>query len=125
MVLGNAMNGIALAQERLFEGLRVRRGEVMLRLSLGATPWEAALPVCQSAFKAGMIPTLNSMATVGIVFIPGMMTGQVLAGVDPAVAAGYQIVVMLMLSAATAIGTTVSLSLAYRQAFDGRQRLVM
>ena len=125
MVLGNAMNGIALAQERLFEGLRARRGEVMLRLSLGATSWEAALPVLQGAFRAGMIPTLNSMATVGIVFIPGMMTGQVLAGIDPAVAAGYQIVVMLMLSAATALGITVSLSLAYRHAFDERQRLLL
>lgn len=125
MVLGNTMNGIALAQERLFEGLRSRRGEVMLRLSLGATSWEATLPVLQDAFRAGMIPTLNSMATVGIVSIPGMMTGQVLAGVDPTIAAGYQIVVMLMLSAATALGATISLSLAYRHAFDARQRLVL
>ncbi len=123
MVLGNTMNGIALSLERLFEDFRSRREEVLLRLSLGATAWEASLPVIQGAFRAGMIPTINSMATVGIVFIPGMMTGQVLAGVDPAVAAGYQIVVMLMLSAATALGATFSLSLAYRHAFDDRQRL--
>lgn len=125
MVIGNTMNGVALAQERLFDGLRVRRAEVMLRLSLGATPWEAALPLIQAAFRAGMIPTLNSMATAGIVSIPGMMTGQVLAGVEPSVAAGYQIVVMLMLSAATALGSTAALSVAYRQAFDHRQRFVL
>ncbi len=124
MVVGNTMNGIAVAQERLFEGFRTQRGEVMLRLSLGATAWEASLPLIQAAFRAGMIPTLNSMATVGLVSIPGMMTGQVLAGVDPMVGASYQIVVMLMLSAATALGTIVSMTLSFRQVFDADQRLV-
>ncbi len=118
MVLGNAMNGIALSMERLFGEFQVRREEVLLRLTLGATAWEASFPLVQGAFRAGMIPTINSMATVGIVAIPGMMTGQVLAGVDPLTAAKYQIVVMLMISAATAIGIIVSLTLAYRQAFD-------
>lgn len=125
MVMGNAMNGIALSLERLFEGFQSRRNEVQLRLSLGATPWEASLPLIRAAFRAGMLPTLNAMATVGIVSIPGMMTGQVLAGVDPMVGTAYQIVVMLMLSAATAIGTIISMVITYRQAFDNQQALAI
>lgn len=125
MVMGNSMNGIALSLERLFEGFRARRAEVLLRLALGATAWEASLPLIRTAFRAGMMPTLNSMATVGIVFIPGMMTGQVLAGVDPMTGMAYQIVVMLMLSAATAIGAIISMTVCYRHAFDGQQTLVI
>ena len=125
MVVGNSMNGIALSLERLFDGFQSRRAEVMLRLALGATAWEASLPLIRASFRAGMLPTLNSMATVGIVSIPGMMTGQVLAGVDPMTGAAYQIVVMLMLSASTAIGVTVSMVISYRQAFDAQQALVI
>ena len=125
MVVGNAMNGIALSQERLFDGFQSRKGEVLLRLALGATAWEASLPLIRGAFRAGMLPTLNSMATVGIVSIPGMMTGQVLAGVDPMTGAAYQIVVMLMLSAATAVGSIISMVISYRHAFDAQQRLVI
>ncbi len=94
-----------------------------LRLALGATPWEAVLPLLRAALLAGMLPILNNMATVGIVFIPGMMTGQVLAGADPMVAAGYQIVVMLMLGAATTVGAIVALTITYRHAFDAQQAL--
>ena len=125
MVIGNTMNGIALCQERLLESFRSRREEVLLRLSLGATAWEASFPLVRESFRAGMIPTMNGMATVGLVFIPGMMTGQVLAGVDPATAAKYQIVVMLMLSAGTALGTMVALRLSYRQAFDREEHLLL
>lgn len=125
MVMGNSMNGIALSLERLFEGFQARRGEVLLRLSLGATAWEASLPLVRAAFRAGMLPALNSMATVGIVSIPGMMTGQVLAGVDPMTATAYQIVVMLMLSTATALGAIISMMIAYRHAFDDQQSLAI
>ena len=80
----------------------------------------------RAAVRAGMIPTINSMAAVGIVFIPGMMTGQILAGVDPLDATGYQIVVMLMVSAATALGSILSVLLSYRKRFtrDGVYREV-
>ncbi len=125
MVLGNTMNGISLSLERLFEGFHARRAEVELRLALGASAREAGLPLVRDAFRAGMIPTLNAMTTVGIVSIPGMMTGQVLAGVDPSTGAAYQIVVMLMLSAATALGSIVSLMIGYRRAFDRGQRLII
>ncbi len=102
MVLGNSMNGIALALERVFADLDARDEEILALTALGASSWEAASPSIRSALRAGLIPTLNSMAAVGIVFIPGMMAGQILAGADPLAATGYQIVVMLMVAAATA-----------------------
>lgn len=117
MVLGNSMNGIALALERTFADLDSREAEVLALTALGATAWEAGRPSVRTAIRAGLIPTINSMATVGIVFIPGMMTGQVLAGADPLAATGYQIVVMLMVSAATALGSVMAVMLAYGRRF--------
>lgn len=120
MVLGNAMNGIALALERLFDDLKKRAAEVNQALAFGGSPWEASLPSIRTALAAGLTPILNSMSAVGLVSIPGMMTGQLLAGAEPVQAAKYQIVVMLMISAATALGAMISVYLVYRRAFDGQ-----
>lgn len=117
MVLGNSMTGIALALERVFADLDARADEILAYTALGATPWEAAHPSVRSALRAGLIPTINSMAAVGIVFIPGMMAGQILAGADPLAATGYQIVVMLMVAAATAVGSVLAVVLTYRRRF--------
>ena len=117
MVIGNSMNGIALALERMFADLDRREGEVLALTALGATPWEAAHPAIRDALRAGLIPTINSMAAAGIVFIPGMMSGQILAGADPVTATGYQIVVMLMVAAATALVSVLALVLTYRRRF--------
>ncbi len=105
MVVGNSMTAVALALERLFSELTRRRDEVEMLLTLGATPAEASRDVTADAMRAGMIPSINSMMAVGVVFIPGMMTGQILAGADPMAAIRYQIVVMLMLVASSAMGS--------------------
>ncbi|MBS3957024.1 MAG: iron export ABC transporter permease subunit FetB [Clostridiales bacterium] len=118
MVLGNSMNGVALALERTFADLDARADEILALVALGATPWEAALPSARIAITAGLIPTINAMSTAGIVFIPGMMTGQVLAGADPLAASFYQIVIMLMISAATAVGAVLAVVLSYRRRFS-------
>ena len=125
MVLGNAMNGIALALERLFDDLKKRADEVNQALAFGGTPWEASLPSIRTAITAGMMPILNSMNAVGLVTIPGMMTGQLLAGADPIEAVKYQIVVMLMISAATALGSMMSVYLVYQRAFDNEWRFIL
>lgn len=124
MVLGNAMNGIALALERLFDDLKKRVAEVNQALAFGGTPWEASFPSIRTALTAGLTPTINSMSAVGLVSIPGMMTGQLLAGADPVEAAKYQIVVMLMISAATALGSMISVYLVYKRAFDVEWRFI-
>jgi putative ABC transport system permease protein len=125
MVVGNSMNALALALERLFSGLRDKRDEVEMRLSLGADSWEASRGIVKDALKAGMIPSINSMMGVGVVFIPGMMTGQILAGADPLTAVRYQIVVMLMLVASTAISAYLAVFLARRRCFNEAHGLII
>ncbi len=118
MVLGNSMNGIALGLDRLHAEIRNNSAEIETLLSLGATPWEAVQSRVREALRAGMTPSVNSMMAVGVVFIPGMMSGQILGGVDPQTAVRYQIVVMLMVGAAAAIGCLILLLLSYPRCFN-------
>lgn len=103
MVIGNFMNAVAIALERFFGELCRRRGDVEMLLSPGADYKEASAEVFRAAVKAGMIPSINAMMGVVIVFLPGMMTGQILAGANPLVSIRYQIVVKLMLVGSTTL----------------------
>lgn len=125
MVVGNSMNALALSLERLFSGLRDKRDEVEMRLSLGANSWEASHEVVTTAVKAGMIPSINSMMGVGFVFIPGMMSGQIVAGADPVMAVRYQIVVMLMITASSAVTAYLAVLLARKRCFNKAHMLVI
>ena len=118
MVIGNSMTGVALSLERVFADMDARSGEIRTMTALGATPWEAAHPSIRTSLRAGLIPTINSMAAAGLVFIPGMMTGQILAHADPLMAARYQIVVMLMVAAAEIMGAVLAVLMSYRRRFD-------
>lgn len=117
MVLGNSMSAAAVALDRLFADLDARADEIFALTALGASAREAAAPSIASSVRAGLIPTLASMSAAGIVFIPGMMSGQILAGADPFEAAKYQIVVLLMVSAATTLCNMLVVHLAYRKRF--------
>ncbi|THB65405.1 MAG: iron export ABC transporter permease subunit FetB [Desulfovibrio sp.] len=125
MVIGNSMSALAISLERLFTDLRAKLREVEMRLSLGADYAEASHEIMADALKAGMIPSINSMMGVGLVFIPGMTAGQVLAGSDPLMAVRYQIVVMLMMVASTALSTVVVLRLVRRRCFGPSHRLLL
>lgn len=118
MILGNSMNGIALALDRLYSEVKAHVGEIEAMLTYGATRWEAIRPYVQQAIRAGMTPTINSLMVVGLVSLPGMMTGQILSGADPREAVRYQIVVMLMVTAAVAIGCLILVGLSYKKFFD-------
>ncbi len=116
MIAGNAMNAAALAAERLVSEIDARRGEIEAYLALGATPAFATREAVRRAIRASMIPMVNSLTVVGVVALPGMMTGQILAGVSPLTAVRYQILVMFMLMAAVAVtGTLVTLQ--FRKTF--------
>ncbi len=117
MVVGNSMNAIALALERLLGEVENRRAEIECWLMLGAEPTEATASIFAASVRAGMIPSINAMMGVGVVFIPGMMSGQILAGVDPTLAIRYQIVVMLMLVGSTTLGSTMGVWLIRRRLF--------
>jgi putative ABC transport system permease protein len=117
MILGNTLNGVSLGLDRLGGELSGRRHQVEALLALGATRWEAARPLIQQAVRTGLIPTINAMMVVGIVSLPGMMTGQILAGASPVEAVKYQIVIMFLLASATALGTVSVVLLSYRRLF--------
>ena len=125
MVLGNTLNGISLALERFMDSLSVRRKEVEMLLSLGATSWEAAHDLIRDALRTSMIPTLNSMLVMGIVSLPGMMTGQILAGVSPGEAVRYQIMMIFVIASGAALGATLVVILAFRALFNSRHQLLL
>jgi len=123
MVLGNTLNGISLSLDRFVESLVQRRDAVETLLALGATRWEAAHEHVRDALRVGLIPTVNSMMVMGIVSLPGMMTGQILAGADPADAVRYQIVIMFMIASGAALGSFGVVLFAYHRLFDACHRL--
>ena len=124
MVLGNSLTGIARCLDHLLETLDDRRDRIEMELCLGATSWEASRDSLRDAVRRGMIPIINAMSVVGIVSLPGMMTGQILAGADPLDAVAYQIVVMFMLAASTAVGSMLTAWLVYRKLFNDRHQLL-
>ncbi len=98
IVLGNAMNAGAIAGERLASNISQHRIEIETHLSLGASPEQAIAEYRKQAFKAGLIPMINAMMVVGLVTLPGIISGQMLGGIDPIQASAYQILIMFMLA---------------------------
>ncbi|SEA08088.1 ABC transporter permease [Microbulbifer marinus] len=123
MLLGNTMTGVALALDRLTEGVWRQRQLVENRLMLGQTWIEACGDIRRDAMRSGLMPIINAMAAAGIVSLPGMMTGQILSGTAPALAVKYQILIMFTIAAGTGFGTFVAVSVASRRLFDRRERL--
>ena len=123
MALGNSLTGVSLCMDHILQELDERRDLVELELALGATAWEAARRPLAEAVRRGMIPIINSMTVAGIVALPGMMTGQILAGADPVEAVKYQVVVMFLISAATSLGCITIGLLVFRRMFNTRHQL--
>ena len=117
------MNAAALAAERLASEIEARAGEIEELLALGATPHQASADAARAALRAALIPTVNAMLTVGLVSLPGMMTGQIIAGAEPTAAARYQIVVMFMLAAATTASAVILGALLRRRFFTSAWQL--
>ena len=118
MVLGNTLNGISVGLNTFTEALVSRRDQVESLLAIGATRWEAARPPVQHAVRTGMTPIINSMMVVGVVSLPGMMTGQLVSGMAPIQAVKYQIVIMFLIASATALGTIGVVVLSFLRLFN-------
>lgn len=123
MLLGNTMSGVALGMDRMTETLWQQRRIIEQRLLLGQTARQAAADIRRQAIRAGMMPIINSMATAGLVSLPGMMTGQILGGSSPLEAVNYQILVMFLICAGTGFGTVAAILGVEGQLFDRRHRL--
>ncbi len=123
IVLGNAMNGAAIAGERLVSTFNASKLEIETHLSLGATSEQAVAQYRKDAIKAGLIPTINQMMVVGIVTLPGIITGQLLSGVNPLDASSYQILIMFMLAFANLVTTLLVTRGLCRQFFNQAAQL--
>ncbi len=123
IVLGNVMNGVSISLNAFNIGLVRERAAIEGRLALGATRYAALKAMQRSALRGGMIPIINQMSAAGIVTLPGMMTGQILAGMPPLDAAKYQILILLLLSGGAGLGALATTAVAVWRATDERDRL--
>lgn len=123
MIIGNSMNGASLAAERLSAEMKGRRDEIEAAICLGATARQASDTAVRSAFRAALMPTVNTMAAMGIVALPGMMTGQILSGTEPIIAVRYQIAIMCAITGAVSITSFLILLQGYRHYFTSAHQL--
>ncbi|MCP5449620.1 MAG: iron export ABC transporter permease subunit FetB [Gammaproteobacteria bacterium] len=123
MLLGNTMSGVAIALDQLTRQAWDARGCIEARLLLGATWEEAIADLRREALRSGLIPIVNAMAAAGLVSLPGMMTGQILAGSPPLEAAKYQLLILFLIAGGTGLGTMAAVWIGSRRLFDDRQRL--
>jgi putative ABC transport system permease protein len=124
MVIGNAMNIISLALERL-------RGEVNNNvmmidnmLALGASPNQAIFPLVKRSIRASLIPTVDNMKTMGLVWIPGLMSGMIIGGMDPGMAAMFQLIIIFMILASNTIASILSTMELSKMVFGPAEQLV-
>lgn len=125
MIIGNSMVAAALTLNRIKAELENRREEIQVLLGLGATARQASGTSLQAAVKSAMIPTIDSMKTVGLVQLPGMMTGLIIGGAAPVEAVKYQILVLFMLTTAVSLTAMTVGFFAYRKFFTERHQLVL
>ena len=123
MIIGNAMTGIALGANKLCSGMREKRVMIENSLMLGATPEAATREIVNDAFDSAILPTMNNMLTMGIVSLPGMLTGQILSGTFPLTAIKYQIGIMLAVLGCTALTVILFVTLGYKTFFTSSQAL--
>ncbi len=119
MLLGNCLTANILTLERFYQSIDNQYDRYMNDLLLGASQWEASLPFIREALKAALNPMIATTATLGIVYLPGMMTGQILGGTDPITAVAYQVMIMTGIAISTVISTVLTLMLSLKVGFDG------
>lgn len=124
MIIGNSMTGISLGVNRLMDEMGTRRDQVEGALMLGATPLAASRTSIDRAFDAAIMPTLNSMLGMGVIFLPGMMTGQILSGTSPLVSIEYQIVTMLGITGSVALTVFLAVQWGYKTFFNKKGQLL-
>lgn len=123
MVLGNTMTGIALGLNTLAGTVRLRRAAIEARLALGDDRSRAMAPLVRQALSTALTPIVNSMAATGLVSLPGMMTGQILGGVEPVEAVKYQILIMFLIAGGTGLGAVAAVLGGARRLTDARHRV--
>ncbi|WP_156292817.1 iron efflux ABC transporter permease subunit FetB [Serratia oryzae] len=125
MIAGNAMVAVGLCYNHLGQRFHSEQQKIQEMLSLGASPKFASAALIRSSIRASLIPTVDSAKTVGLVSLPGMMSGLIFAGIDPVKAIKYQIMVTFMLLSTASLSTIIACYLAYRKFYNARAQLVV
>ncbi len=125
MMVGNSMTATIVAARRVIEELRDKRDEVEARLALGIAARDAARPYIRAALRTALIPQIETTKAVGLVFLPGAMTGLILAGTPPLAAVKVQVAVMYLVLGAAATTTVVVGLGVQRRLFTNDHRLAV
>lgn len=125
LILGNSLTAVSLSMNQLVNSFHREQGMIHSYLALSATPWESAKPYVIAAIQNGITPTINSMMVVGLVSLPGMMTGQILAGADPHQAVLYQIITMFLIATSSTLGCTIATLLIFRRFFNHHWQFII
>ena len=125
MIAGNAMVAVGLCYNNLGQRVISEQQQIQEKLSLGATPKQASAILIRDSIRAALIPTVDSAKTVGLVSLPGMMSGLIFAGIDPVKAIKYQIMVTFMLLSTASLSTIIACYLTYRKFYNSRHQLVV
>jgi putative ABC transport system permease protein len=123
IILGNVMNAVSLALNSFFDTIHRERVAVEARLALGDSRYLALHDISARAIRTALIPTINVMSAAGLVTMPGIMTGQLLAGMDPVNAAKYQILLMFLMVGGNCLGAFAAIHFAIYRLVDHRDRL--
>jgi putative ABC transport system permease protein len=122
MILGNSLTGVSLCLDRFISDIALKKEYIEDQLSIGATRFEVIKPIITDAITSGMTPILNAMMVSGLVSIPGMMTGQILAGNSPILASKYQIIILIMICATVFLSSLGVTYLSFFKFFDKSHR---
>lgn len=125
MVIANVMVMTTIVLERIIADFKKSKGSIEAALSLGDTPWNSVKSILKESFRAGLLPTTNRVAVLGIVTIPGLMSGMIIGGINPIIAAVYQIIIFLMILAAGFIGEILIGFLFIKELFTPEDQLQM
>jgi len=124
MIIGNAMTGVNIAIKTFMDDISKEKNKINTLLNLGVEPKDILKPFANNALETALIPTMNSMLGMGIIFLPGMMTGQMLSGTLPTTAIMYQIAIMIAICCSVCTTIFLSLNMGYKSLYNGRKQFL-
>jgi len=125
MIMGNSMTGVSLGLKTFNETIQLQKTKIDTLINIGATPANILIPLVNKSLETALLPTLYSMLGMGIISLPGMMTGQILSGTLPTTAILYQIAIMIAITAVTCLAVFCSLFFGYRTLYNSKNQMLL
>jgi putative ABC transport system permease protein len=125
MIMGNSMTGVSLGLKTFNETIKLQKSKIDTLINIGATPSSILLPLVNKSLETALLPTLYSMLGMGIISLPGMMTGQILSGTLPTTAILYQIAIMIAITTVTCLAVFCSLFFGYRTLYNSKNQMLL